>query len=31
MEGKYVTFSFDEYVLEDGKNESFTVKADVMG
>jgi FlaG/FlaF family flagellin (archaellin) len=31
MVGKYVTFSFDEYVLEDGKNESFTVKADIIG
>ena len=31
MEGKYVTFNFDPFVIEDDKNESFTVKADVMG
>ena len=31
MEGKYVTFSFDPILIEDSKNETFTVKADIMG
>ena len=31
MTDKYVTFNFDPIVIEDDKNESFTVKADIMG
>jgi hypothetical protein len=31
MEGKYVTFEFDGVVIEDGKNESFKVMADIEG
>jgi hypothetical protein len=31
MDGKYLTFNFDPFVIEDDKNETFTIKADVMG
>ena len=31
IEDKYLTFNFDPFVIEDDKNETFTVKADVMG
>ena len=31
IEDKYLTFNFDAFLLEDDKNETFTVKADVMG
>ncbi|MBT5491555.1 hypothetical protein HOK00_04535, partial [bacterium] len=31
IEDKYLTFNFDPFVIEDDKNETFTVKGDVMG
>ena len=31
MQDKYLTFTFDAILIEDDKNETFTVKADVMG